>query len=258
MSPKTPLTPEQQRAFMEDAIARAKEPYGKKRAITNWLRDIFVPKLRSDKTKVPAGYVCKNDVCSTLPANAYAKATGKTPFPGKMPGHIMPADLLREGSAYRPVAAHLSYSGLSPQQLRTRGLLSRGAMGLGLGAATYAGTEDPTTIPVLPAFVAAPTIGAKLLKQIKARQMMSKYKHVSPALRNKILERAEIKADKALPGFLELINSAKDPTREARQYTRNIFRRSLPLGLASGAGVYGLMQLLKKRFSHPEAEQPSA
>jgi hypothetical protein len=255
MRPKTPLTPEQQRVFADEAIARAKVPYGKARSAAAWLRDIFVPKIGPENTKVPKGYTCKSDVCSTLPANAYAKATGKAPFAQKSPGMTMPADYLRAGSAYEPVAAHLSYKGLTPKQLRFRALATRAGIGGVLGATAYAGVNDPTTLPVLPAAVLAPMAGAKIYEQIKARMMMKRYKHLTPALRNRLMERAGDKASKALPNFFELIESGKDPSVAAKQLRKNMLRRSLPLGLAAGAGMYGLTRLLKSRLGKSEPEK---
>lgn len=258
MRPKTKLTPAQQKAFEDAAVERAKKPYAKGRAMTNWLKDIFLPKIRGGESKIPAGYTCSGDVCSTLPANAYAAATGKTPFKGKMPGDIMPADYLREGSAYEPVAAHLSYKGLTPGQLRSRGLLARGGLGLGLGAATYAGVQDPTTIPIIPAAMATPWAAAKIYEKIKARQLMSRYKHLTPAIRERLKEKASEKAETAIPQVLSLLNTAKAPGREAALTRRNLLTRSLPLSIAGAAGAYGLANLLKNRFSSPESGQQPA
>jgi hypothetical protein len=95
----------------------------------------------------------------------------------------------------------------------------------------------------------------KIYEKIKARQMMKRYKNITPAIRARIMESAGDKATHALPNFFELIESGKDPSRAATQLRKNMLRRSLPLGLAAGAGMYGLTRLLKNRLKRPEEEQ---
>lgn len=258
MRPDTPLTSAQQKAFGEEALKRSRNPYDKIRAGTAWLKDIFLPKIGPGSTDIPKGYQCKNDVCSTLPANAYAKATGKSPFPGKLPGDILPADYLREGSGYRPVGARLSYEGISPERMRMRNLGMRGGIGAGLGLGTYAAIEDPYSIPTLPAAVLTPVLAQKIMEQVKKRKALSKVKGtVSPKLRESILDKARHSSQVAFPSFNALLDAGKDSSKESVKIRSNMLRRSLPLGLLGGAGVYGLSQLLKNRVNRndPETEK---
>lgn len=151
MRPTKPMTPAQQEAYLKSMAARAQKPYGSGAAIRNYLRDIFVPKLRDAASKIDPANCGGSEICSTLPAGAFEDATGEAFLPGKKAKKIMPADFLREGSPYKPVGAlfHNPEALTSPgvrmaRRIAFRGALGTGIAGTGLGAYSLYKHLSPT------------------------------------------------------------------------------------------------------------------
>jgi hypothetical protein len=100
MRPKNPLTPKQQQALEKSYRRRLSGRYVHTEAFKTFMKDIFVPKVNGKSTPTHV-----NDLCSTLPSNAYSEATGRRVVPNKKPGDVMPADFLRENSNFETVVA---------------------------------------------------------------------------------------------------------------------------------------------------------
>jgi hypothetical protein len=249
MRPKQKLTPEQLEKFVNRAVYSAREEYNIPVAIKGWLKDMFLPKIGKGTTALPSGYKpCKADTCGTMSAHSYSEATGKSPVAGKLPRDILPSHYLREGSDYAPVAARLSYEGPSRELLKRRAMLMRGGTGLALGVGTAAAIEDPATLPILPAFMAAPEIAQKLYGKYRLKYLLKHNKPVS--------QYYWMNSEKSMPGYGVLLDNLKETNTRARELRRNALRRSLPLSIAAAAGTYGLARLLKNKISPDEETAP--
>jgi len=161
MRPKKPMTKAQGRKFGLRNIVRSGSEYNNATGTKAWLHDIFVPKIPGLEKLKPCGKGGEN-ICSTMPAQAYDEVTGMKVIRGKPSKRIMPADLLRS-DALEVVGASLKNPTLqgSAKLRRAMPFLARGGMGLGLGAGAYAVSEDP-------AIAAAPigaTAGSLLLQR---------------------------------------------------------------------------------------------
>lgn len=141
LRPREGMTPAQLAAFKENALKRSKSKYSDGTAVKTWLKEMFVPKLKAFEDQ-RTGRICEGNVCSTLPAKAYAQA-GKKVIDGKSVKDAFPTDFLRS-EAFTPVGAHISSDyKMSPGMRRALPYLSRGAMGLGMAGAVYGASKNP-------------------------------------------------------------------------------------------------------------------
>jgi hypothetical protein len=105
LRPKEGLNPKQLKQFETYLADAAKKPYNTTQAITNWLRDVFLPK-KTPNIKDLSKVVCQHGICSTVPASARA-VSGATPvIAKKIPKHTLPPDFLRS-DLFEPVAARV-------------------------------------------------------------------------------------------------------------------------------------------------------
>jgi hypothetical protein len=144
LRPKTPLTKEQLQTLRTDYAERAMRPYDNEKALGTFFRDLFVPKVDALKNLRPET-VCEGNVCSTMPAQAFHTATGRSVVPGKPAQDVFPTDFMRSpefelvGSHVTPETAALEKSfarKAAPWALRA-------GLGAAAAAGTYAASEDP-------------------------------------------------------------------------------------------------------------------
>lgn len=150
MRPKQKLTPAQQKVFNEQAMIRSAQPYDTTKAVSNWLKDLLVPKIKgvTDRGQQLAGE-CEGNICSTVTSQPFHQATGKSVVPGKAAQDVMPADFLRSDE-FEPVGHHLSRKtkGMlrNPYQRafqKAKPVLTRAGIGATLAGGAYATSEDP-------------------------------------------------------------------------------------------------------------------
>jgi len=255
LRPSKELTPAQVKTFVEEAMDRSRQEYGGARAVKAWAKDIFLPKGRISELlnkphqvkyetikgkKVPV--VCSGDVCSTMPAAAYEKATGRKLVPGQGAGGVMPADLLRTNEL-KPVGAF----GDRKYKLRKYGPLgSRAALGLGLAGTTAAVTEDPAAVAGVGGAVAGAEGAAALAgrghgKQIaalEAKMKNAKGPGAAAALAKKI-EKLEALQEAAAPTLRSVVEQRSSGAKGAGQTAKRYAKTRLA-GKAGGA-VAGYM-----------------
>lgn len=225
MRPKTPLTPEQHAAFLEDFAKRTTAPYSSETAIGSWLKDIFVPKnlkVTHDPTKE-----CAGDICSTAVAKAYEKATGTPAVPFKSTASTMPADLLREGSAFEPVMHHINPANqaLIKNRLPAQ-LAARGALGLGTAGLAYGASENPEVAGGI-AGAAGATAATRKILELAAREGANR-------------PDAYLKAKEQLPQIWSLLDEGMGTGGQIRPAAGKFLTRTLPLAAAGGIGGYAL------------------
>ncbi len=141
MRPKSPLTPEQVQAFVGENIARASNPYSLRKAISSWANEAFVPKWNRLRGEIPS-LQCKGDICSTMPAEAYAKAGIPGAVPYKKPSQTLATDFLRSNN-FDMVGAYVrdpkAYA--SPAMRKAMPYLGRAGIGALLAGGVYGGAK---------------------------------------------------------------------------------------------------------------------
>jgi hypothetical protein len=165
LRPKKSMTAEQIKKFQTNAFRRSRQGYDNVAAVRSWAKDMFVPKLKMFEDKKGPG-ACVGDICSTLPAKAYA-AAGQNVIHGKSTADAFPSDFLRS-EHLEPVAAHVQgdYK-MSPGMRRAMPYMTRGAMGLGLAGATYAASRDPALASVPLGLMAGNSLANRLAPHLK-------------------------------------------------------------------------------------------
>jgi hypothetical protein len=228
----------------DKSLTRLKRDYDASATPGLWLKELFMPKVPGVTDKGPQT-VCEGNVCSTLPAMATHEATqGRVQVvPGKAAKDVFPTDFLRS-SAYEPVAAHIpqQMAELSPEWMKARKLLSRGALGAGLAGATYAATEDP-------AYAAAPVGGALAYKGVQGA-----LKNWHPRVAGKSPAAAQEAMGKVFPTVFEGLEGIADKTLENRgNILKHFGTRTLPAiaggSLAAYLGARGLENLYADKNS---------
>jgi hypothetical protein len=152
LRPKTPMTPEQVKTFQNEMLVRGTKPYSQPTALKVWLKNLFLPKFEGmEKVTGGLGVNCKNNVCSTMPAQSYQQATARSILAGKRPQDLAPADYLRSGE-YELVGSRLDPSKfrLSPRMRKALPWITRGGVGAGLAAGTYGATQEPAALAAVP------------------------------------------------------------------------------------------------------------
>ena len=136
LRPKRKLAPAELEKFVASNIERSKAGYSKPRAVSAYLKDVFLPKLVPASTLNRLGGVtraCVGDICSTAPAQAFTEATGKSVVRGKSAKNVMPADFLRS-EHFTPVG-RLGTGTRAVSRLRP--FAARAGIGLGLAGIAY-------------------------------------------------------------------------------------------------------------------------
>lgn len=144
LRPKTPLTPEQLKALRESHLDRGFRDYDGVKAVSTWLRELFVPKWDFLNKGRPET-VCEGNVCSTMPAQSYHEVGGPSVVPGKRAQDVFPTDFLR--SKNFDLVGSKTTEGTRRLQRGAWGKAApwvmRGGLGAGLAGTTYALSEDP-------------------------------------------------------------------------------------------------------------------
>jgi hypothetical protein len=227
LRPKKPLTGAEQKVFSQEAMHRARTPYDKNKALTTWLREIFMPKI-GDKSKAKAPPICEGNVCSTLPAMAYAKA-GRSVIKGKRPEDVFPTDYLRSPN-FEAVGARIkSQYKTSPEMRKLIPYLTRAGIGTALAGGTYAVSKDPAVGSLPLGFMAGSTIANRLY-------------------------------DNKLPNLLEFLTQIGEAKGKARSnllhgYLGKRLPASLAGAAASYAGTRGLQHLFRGSKPAPTDQQ---
>lgn len=223
MRPKKPLAPDELKRFVDSNMQRSKAPYDSQKALGTWLKETFVPKIKGLENSPMPG-TCKGNVCSTMPAMAYADA-GRTVIPGKAPQDIFPPDFLRSDE-FEPVAARIKNPYLaSPLARKVMPYAARAGLGLGLAGGVYGLSKDPALAAIPAGMIAGGSAASALSRHFTGRG--------SPSL----------------SGFLGDLPDARGATRQG--LIRGFTRKTLPGMLAGGALSYlggrGLEHLLKEK-----------
>lgn len=141
LRPKKPMSPDELKVFQKQVMQRSARMYNDDRAVSTWLRDVFMPKLKGREQAAPRP-VCEGDVCSTAPAAGY-RAAGRTVVPGKRPEEVFPSDYLRSKN-FKAVGARLgSGNRWSDTTRRAVPLLTRAGLGVGMAGGTYLASQHP-------------------------------------------------------------------------------------------------------------------
>lgn len=261
LRPNKPLKGKELKSFVRQNLDRARTEYDTTRAIKAWAKDIFIPKIvpmsalqkmegtttiQYRRMKDPdtgkmakRPVMCKGNVCSTMPAQAFEEATSKAVVRGKLSKDVLPADFLRS-KEFSPVGAVVK--GTRPMH-RLKPLAVRGAMGTGLAGATYAGTENPEIAAAAGGAVAGSMVHKRLAQHIGKKKGLSS-KEIQKNLPN--LMRA---ADSVL--------NAENP-KEGRKAFARYLRKSLPAKVLGAGLAYGTAKhLLAKRQARDSASSAS-
>jgi hypothetical protein len=237
LRPKEGLTPKQIRDYQKNMVTRSRGRYDSSKNVGNYLRDLFVPKIKGKSTPT-----CKGDVCATFPAQAMAEAKGKRIHPHKKPAQTMPADLLRSQSIYDAVGATDKYKPLfkNPNLVRA---LTRGGLGLGMAGTAYGAYQEPEIATGAIGAVAAPMLAEQ------ARIKWLKRQHPDAPIQDIV---SNARAD--VPRLLDLVDNIGAPdAAHISRLRKNFMRRTVPIALLGGLGTYGLAKAID-----PEPESYAA
>jgi len=223
MRPEKKLTKAQIRQFQDAIITGGVKPYSKPMGVRALFRDLFTPKIPGVTGHTgPMG--CKGSMCSSLPAVSWDKIFKERIARGKHPGHTLPADFLRSGSHFNPVAASIGNPEILKHILAKR-MAFRGALGAGMGGAGVAAYHEPEILPGVAAAAGVPMGVQAILNKTKAGR-----------------------GDQMLPGgmsAIEYLASLKNARRAGRKVPKALagaFKRfgtrTVPLALGSGLAAY--------------------
>lgn len=233
MRPENELSPKQIKDLRRALTRRAYDTYSVSQGAKAAVKDLFVPKLKMFEPKAPS---CGkgSTMCSALPSQAYDDAgILKRIARGKAPGDVLPADFLREGSGFKPVAAVVKQKRLIKNRAARAAARfgTRGAIGAGIGGAIYGSYNDPVATSAALGGLAAPTaarfLSSKLHSKLTHTPMQESMRSVSNALPS------------AKRLLMEAFTADPDMTPELLGKLRTRWGiRTLPLALAAGAGTY--------------------
>lgn len=241
LRPKTPMTPDQLKAFKKDMMARAQAEFNRKNAVGSWLHDLFVPKLKMfEKGKnMPT---CEGGICSSAPAMAYNEA-GIQIAKGKAARNAFPGDFLRSDALHAVGAYVPNKYKPNPILRRATPYLTRGAIGAGLAGTLYAGTEDPALLAAVPGMALGSAAGGQIERLLRQKK-------------------------KAVPSFRQgvLVDLLEATPLQRERMLRRLLTGRVPGALLGGALAYGggraLLNALKSRGAATAAspqpdEQPA-
>jgi hypothetical protein len=241
LRPKKPLTEKELKVFQEQAIDRARQSYGGQRAISSWAKDMFVPKIPGVTEKLSPAHevkyemvggkkvpvLCDGDVCSTLPAAAFEKATGRSVVPGKGAGAVMPTDFLRS-EEFEPVGAWTT--GKFKPRGKLQPYLARGAVGAGLAGTAVAATTKPEET--------AGTLGGAYLGTQAASRLVDRgyRKQIANTRSPRAIQRLEDAREAAFPTIRDVIEARSVKNPKAGEIAKRFARVNLP-GKIIGGGL---------------------
>lgn len=251
LRPKTKLSKSQLKTFIAQNLDRSRTEYDTTRAVKAWAKDIFVPKIvpksildkakgittiRYRKIKDPntgksvrRPVMCKGNVCSTMPAQAFEKATGKRVVRGKLSKDVMPSDFLRS-KEMSPVGAVIKETkGIS----RMKPHLIRGAAGLGLAGAAYSATENPSVAAGV-AGAAGGSAAHKKYLEMKGKKLGLSPKQIAQSKPN-------------LMRTIDDVMNAETPKAGRKAFATSL-RKSLPAkAIGAGLAFATARHLMKRR-----------
>ena len=266
LRPKKPLTAKQLEVFNREALHRARlDPgYDVRKAVGVWTRDVFVPKIKgftgtgnqfsqSKKDLVqsidkktftvkgaPRSYsYCSGNVCSTAPAQAYTKATGRHVLPGKAAKDMFPTDFLRS-EEYEVVGAHLKPKKHWHKVVKAVGPYAvRAGLGVAGAGAVYTASKHPDETGGLTGAVAASHFSTRL---------------------NRHYATSHTAAQMRIPGLEEVVRShIKGSDLEtavgpegSRKYLTRWLTRKVPIIAAGGAAGYYGTKTLREYINHAD------
>jgi len=228
------------------------KPYSKAMGTRAFLQDLFLPKIKGVTNRLGSSLpqvICDGNMCSSLPATAWQGTFGEVIAKGKHPKYTLPADFLREGSPFTPVAASLE----NPEALKhilAKRMAFRGALGAGLAGTGVAAYTEPEVLPGIAAAAGAPIatravldyLRNKNLRTVKNPRLRALIKRIRPRQAGgEILPSAVGMAENA-SGLVEALRSsraAKKPLPKAWKSLLGRFGgRTVPLALGSGLAAY--------------------
>lgn len=221
LRPKQPLTEEQLAVLRREHGDRVLREYDSNKALSTFFRNTFVPKwdwLNKNRPET----ICEGNVCSTMPAQAYYEATGRSIVPGKRAQDVFPTDFMRTNE-FELVGSHISPETRAAHSKLSRKMapwLLRGGLGAGLAGATYGVTESPETAAGILGAAAAENELYKLTFNNKVPWINST----------------------TVPtywGLGDTIASGGLSTPEGRALVGKVLTRRVPVALAGGALAYG-------------------
>jgi hypothetical protein len=224
LRPKQTLTKEQMEAFHNSMHNRSALPYDRGQAVKNYLRDIFVPKITK---KSPATNPnCPGDICSTLPSSSLEEAAQRRAHPKIESKHMMPADYLREQSAYDVLGATNKYGPALKNPRLTR-VLARGGLGAGMAGTAYGLYKEPEIMAGVAGAAAVPSLAQKYMerKQMKTNPVLG-----TDTVRDIVKGKLPNYKD-----FVDQLLNENGPPDAIKHFKR----RTIPLALLGGLGAYG-------------------
>lgn len=250
LRPDKKLTSKDTLRLQQALIEGGSKPYSKSMGIRALGRDLFLPKIRNITGRFGPHVHTEGHMCSSFPATTWEKLFGQQIAAGKHSKHVLPADFLREGSPFKPIAASLK----NPEALKhilAKRMAFRGGLGAGLGSLGLAGYYEPEVFPGIAAGVGAPIGIRKLLQYLRTKDPQTITNPRIQKLLQKLKPTQE--ASHLLPTgkqIVENLGSFKDAIRHIRE-TRSIPKgwkslnllkrfgtRTAPLALGSGLAAY--------------------
>jgi hypothetical protein len=200
--------------------------YDHGKAVSSYLKELFLPKITGKGGRAPEGINCDGQICSTMPADAYETVTKRRVTRGVSGGSTLPADFLRNDSAYEIVGRAGEDIPIRARGALAKRLALRGALGLGLAGTAYAGYNKPE----IPATIAG---AATLPLLYRALHKGNKMTPVSELLVNAAARRRE----EGISGMLKYLKNAPGMKR--------LLALTAGGSLAGYAGVKGLRHALQ-------------
>jgi len=162
LRPKVPMSPEQLKAFGDEAVRRGVPQYAPKKALKSFLHELLIPKLFGGSSKPDLN----GDVCSTLVAESM-NAAGRQVIDNKPARMAFPADFLRS-EHYKPVIARVS--GQAPGRIaRSIPSIARAGLGLGLAGGAYAAYDNPALAAVPAGMMLGSSVGNSVGRALTGR-----------------------------------------------------------------------------------------
>jgi hypothetical protein len=229
MRPKKRLSKAEIAQFQQALLSGGLKPYSKPLGVRALFRDLFVPKVPGVTGHVgPQGppIVCRGNMCSSLPAVTWKNLFKERIARGKHPKHTLPADFLRKGSPFEPIAASLQNPELL-KHIQAKRMAFRGALGAGLGGAGVAAYHEPELIPGAAAAAGVP-IGIRSIlnrldpKGLRGEQMLPSVAGVASET----------------PEFIQALRAKKRMPKAMKSLFTRFGTRTLPLALGGGLAAY--------------------
>ncbi len=252
MRPNRKLSKADIKKLQLSLISEGAKPYSKGMGLSALMRDLFIPKVNrvSDKLgpAVPK-MICEGNMCSSLPAASWQGTFGESIAKGKHPKFVLPADFLREGSPFTPVASSLT----NPEALKNltaKRMAFRGGLGAALAGTGLASYYEPEVLPGIAAAAGAPLASRAVLnylhqkkpgtvKNLKLRALLKRFKPKKAG--DFILPTNTAMAENA-SGLMEVLRRTRGTRKKMPKAWKSLLGRyggrTLPLALGSGLAAY--------------------